>query len=319
MRNLIAFFALFVPASFLLMGTPNDCSAQERLALFRAVEKTIEVDSRSRTYLVFSPRRARGLLPLVVMMHGGGGNARQMELYTQFNRIAAREGFIICYPQGVEKNWNDGRGVEFLPAQKEKVDDVKFIREMVAAIGKEFELDKSRIFATGISNGGFMSHRLAADAADLFVGIAPVVGGMPEPISASFEPAKPISIFIIQGDADPLVPYKGGAVGNNPRKPRGIALPTSETIAKYLKANGISGEGKVSMLPDKDTADGVTTQATIYPTGRDGAKVQVYLLKNGGHAWPGTRRYASERMIGKVSQDFHASEEIWKFFATLKR
>ena len=115
---------------------------------WQATEKTITVNQLERTYLVYTPRRAAGSLPLVLVLHGGGGTARQMERYTRFNRLADREQFLVCYPQGVKKNWNDGRGVDHIPAQRDNIDDVGFLREVVAAIGRDHELDQSRVFAT---------------------------------------------------------------------------------------------------------------------------------------------------------------------------
>ncbi len=287
---------------------------------YRSTAKTIEVDGRTRTYHVGIPRQAKGPLPLVFVLHGGGNinklgsKGRQLERYTQLSAIGAREGFIACYPEGFEGNWNDGRSVSHIKAHSEDIDDVKFLRNVVEAIGREHDLDHSRIFATGISNGAFMSHRLAAEASEVFSAIAPVAGGMPEPIAEHFEPRYPVSLFIIQGESDPLVPIAGGEVGYRFGKKRGKFIPTNESVAKYVKRNGIKGQPNVTLLKDIDPDDGTTTEATRYPPGRNGARVQLYVVKNGGHTWPGRPLYLPERLVGNDSQDFNASEEIWKFF-----
>lgn len=279
-----------------------------------AVEKTIEVDGLTRRYLVYIPKGADGTLPLVLAFHGGGGEPIQMERYGRFNGLAEKEKFVVAYPEAVDGNWNDGRGVQFIRAQRENIDDVKFVRMVIEDIGKQCELDASRVFATGISNGAFISHRLAAEASDVITAVAPVVGGMAPSIARSFAPKHPVSLFVIQGDADPLVPIDGGYVGFRGGRKRGKLVPTKDAVAKYLQANRITGAPSVKRLDDTDPQDETTTEATIYPEGHGGASVQIYVVKNGGHTWPGRSAYLPEQLIGKTSQDFDASQAIWEFF-----
>ena len=284
----------------------------------QAVRRTIEVDGRERTYYVYVPKSTRRPMPLVMVLHGGGnfaGNkARQMERYTRFNTIADREGFLVCYPLGFKGNWNDGRKDVFTAAHQENIDDVKFLRRVVSAIAKEYPLDRSRVFITGISNGAIMSHRMAAEASDLVTAIAPVVGGMADAVADSFHPKYPVSLCVIQGTKDPLVPFDGGTIGYRFGRKRGRIISTSETVEKYLRLNRITGQPTVKELPDTDPSDGTTTKVRTYPPGRTGARVQVYVVENGGHAWPGRPAYLGERWIGKVSQDFDGVEAVWRFF-----
>jgi len=279
-----------------------------------SVEKTITVDGLTRKYLVYLPKGADGPIPLVLAFHGGGGKPIQMERYGRFNALAQKEKFVVAYPEAVDGNWNDGRGVQFIRAQRENIDDVKFVRTVIRDIGKQRQLDTSRVFATGISNGAFISHRLAAEASDVIAAVAPVVGGMAPSIDKNFAPEYPVSLFVIQGDADPLVPIDGGYVGFRGGRKRGELVPTKDAIAKYLQANGITGKPNVKTLDDTDPQDETTTEVTTYPAGRDGARLQFYIVKNGGHTWPGRRPYLPEQLIGKTSQDFDASQAIWEFF-----
>ena len=199
-----------------------------------AVEQSVTVDGISRKYLVFAPKGYDKPLPIVVALHGGGSNARQTERFTRFNALASREGFVVVYPEAVEGHWNDGRGVEELKAQRDNIDDVKFVRLILDQVSKEHKIERSRVFCTGISNGAIMSHRLTAEASDLIAAIAPVAGGMAPTIAKKFHPDYPVSIFIIQGDADPLVPIRGGTVGLPKGKKRGLVIPTEETISVYV-------------------------------------------------------------------------------------
>ena len=278
-----------------------------------AVEHSVTVDGMRRRYLVFPPKGFDKPLPVVLALHGGGSNARQMERYTRFNDLAAKEGFLVVYPEAVDGNWNDGRGIAGVRAQQENIDDVKFVRTIVDRISKVHRIDRSRIYSTGISNGAFMSHRLATEASDLITAIAPVVGGMAPSMAKQFHPTYPVSILIIQGDADPLVPIRGGMVGFPRGRKRGQVVPTEETIALYVRRNGNQGDPTVTTL-DRDEKDGTSVEITKYPDGPGDVKTQVYIVRNGGHTWAGRPLYLPEMLIGKASQEFSATEVIWEFF-----
>ena len=278
-----------------------------------AIEKTINVDGLVRHYFVFAPADVKDRMPVVLVFHGGGGNARQMERYTGFDELADKRGFIVVYPESIEGNWNDGRGIDFIRAQRENIDDVKFVRDLLDDVDRDYNIDRRRVFATGISNGAIMSHRLAAEASDLIAGIAPVVGGMAPAIAEKFQPGFPVSILIIQGDSDPLVPINGGNVVFGRSRPRGKVIPTKEALAKYVERNGNHGDPATTTL-DVNPNDATSVEITKYPGGPGGVRTWFYLVKNGGHAWPGRPQYAVEATIGKASQQFSATEVIWDFF-----
>jgi polyhydroxybutyrate depolymerase len=280
-----------------------------------SVEKTISVDGLSRKYLLFVPAQANNPSALLVVLHGGGSNARQMERYTQFDELAEREGFVVMYPESVGGNWNDGRKIDFIRAQRENIDDVKFIRAAVADLAKEIPIDRGRVFATGISNGAIMSHRLAAEASDVFAAVATVAGEMAPSVAEHFQPQYPVSVLIIHGDADPLVPISGGDVRVPGGRARGKVLGAKDTLAKYLARNHNPDGASTTML-DADAKDGTSVEITKYPEGPSGEKAWFYLVKTGGHTWPGRPLYLSENIIGKASQDFAATDVIWQFFQT---
>ena len=277
----------------------------------------ITVDGLERTYRLVVPPNAPKPMPLVMVLHGGGfgeRGARHVIGYTQFTRIALREKFIVVYPMGIDGNWNDGREAESIRAHREDVDDVKFLRAVVNEVASKYTTDQARVFSTGISNGGFMSHRLAAEASDLVAGIAPVAGGMSPLLAKRFDPDHPVSVFIIQGDADPMIPIAGGIVGRRNRETRGSTISTESIVELYKKQNRHSGKPKMATLPNVAPEDETTTQRWTYPRGRGGVKLQVDIIKNGGHTWPGKKPYMTERLIGKTSRDYDATEAIWEFF-----
>jgi polyhydroxybutyrate depolymerase len=299
--SLVVFAMVFIPRPALHAAEGTDA----------AVEKTITVDGLPREYLHFVPNGAKEPMPVVFMLHGGGGKARGAERFTHFSELAQKEGFVVIYPQGVEGHWNDGRGVEIMRAQRENIDDVKFLRAVLADVAAGHNIDRGRVFATGISNGGFMVHRLAAEAADVMAAIAPVVGGMAPAIAEKFKPRQPVSILIIQGEADPIVPLNGGDVSFAGGASRGKLLATSDTLAKYLERNGNQGD-PVSTTIDQNSRNSVEMKK--YPDGPGGVKTSFYLVKNGGHTWFGAASQRATGAGGRGNQDFRATAAIWDFF-----
>jgi polyhydroxybutyrate depolymerase len=275
---------------------------------------SLQVDGRERTYVVQAPANPTGLLPVVFFFHGGSGSGEGIAA-KGFREMTAKENFIAVYPSGWKNNWNDGRNAARIVSQQEGVDDVKFVRAVVADLEKRHSFDRSRIFATGVSNGGIFSHYLAAKASDLFTGIAPVIGGLAEPVAGSFRPSHPISLMVIQGDEDPLVPINGGAIANNDRG--GRVISTDDMLKLYLKLNSVSGAPLKSEIPNTDPEDGCRTFVSRYPPSKMGAKVEYWLVQGGGHTMPGGRQMATsprESRVGRTCRDFDGLQAIWDFF-----
>lgn len=276
-------------------------------------ERTLEWQGLERTYRVHLPPRGGAGLPLVFAFHGGGGNPLQAERYFRFDALADREGFVVVYPGGVDGHWNDGRDAGLTPSG---VDDVGFVRAVLEEVATRHGVDRGRVFATGISNGGIFSHRLAAEASDVFLAVGPVVAGVAEPLAGGFHPSHPISLVAIQGTEDPMVPYRGGPITAPGRRDRGRVLGLDASVALYLERDGIAGAPQVTRLPDADPEDGTTTTVDDYPTGAAGTRVRVYRVEGGGHTLPGRRGYLPQRVIGRTSRDFDGAEALWSFFAT---
>jgi polyhydroxybutyrate depolymerase len=172
---------------------------------------TIEVGGLSRTYHVHVPPGLDAApAPLVLVFHGGGSNGPATERLTRFTALADREGFVVALPDGVGHNWNDGREIARSRAHRDHVDDVAFVAALLDAVPRHHAIDPRRVYATGISNGGIFSHYLAAHLAGRLAAIAPVVGGIADPPSRWLRPERPVSVLILQGTSDPLVPYHGG-------------------------------------------------------------------------------------------------------------
>jgi polyhydroxybutyrate depolymerase len=264
-----------------------------------------------RTYIVHCPASAgEEAMPLLFAFHGGGGKGIGMIRLTHLNKIADEKHFIVAYPDGANHHWNDGRAIN-----DDGVDDIAFVRAMVEEICKNYRVDRSRIYATGISNGGFFSQRLACQAADLIAAVASVAASTTPALVKTCVDGKPVPIMFVLGTNDPIVPFAGGQVGGRFLGDRGLTNSAGETVAYWLKRNHCQSAPKVTDFPEQS---GMHARRELYSPEQGGSPVLVYTVEGGGHTWPGGMQYLPERFIGKTCRSFDAGEEIWKFLSEHK-
>lgn len=273
----------------------------------------IEYANLDRSYLLHLPSPLPNHpLPLVVVLHGGGGSAEGVARMTGFDAAADKQGFIVVYPNGTDQSrplmnamgkpgfltWNAGSCCGY--AQESRIDDVGFIRAVVMQVVKDNGADPKRVYATGISNGGMMAYRLACEASDMFAAIAPV-SAVQE--LASCKPGQPVSVFHIHGAKDENVPLNGGvgkkAIEKEDRK------PVQDSIDFWVKQDGCS-------VTVHSQNPGLLM--TNYGGCEAGSEVAFYLLQDGGHSWPGGERIAY--FLDPPSKTLNATYEIWDFFST---
>lgn len=273
---------------------------------------TLYVDGLTRTYLIRLPEKYNNSEqhPLIFVLHGGGGKGAGMNKLTRFNKIADKNNFIVCYPDGLEKHWNDGREDEKYKVNGKFVNDVKFISELIDTLLKRYNIDSTRIYSCGISNGGMMSFRLACELSGRIAAIASVGSSMAVDQLKFCNPQRKIPVMIIFGDEDPLVPFEGGEIKVFGSK-RGTVIPVQKSVEYWLKNNDCNNNPEEYFQDNFD--DGTSLQKEIYLCG-DVSEVQYWLIKGGGHTWPGGKQYLPEFIIGKTSEEFNASNEIWNFF-----
>ena len=279
----------------------------------RSVARELNVDGMTRAYRLYVPPGlpATEDVPLIMVFHGGGGTARGAERLTGFSDLAEREHFIVAYPEGIERSWNDGRETTVSRAHRDQVDDVHFVATMIDTITKEHRIDPKRIYATGVSNGAIFSHYLAANLAKRIAAIAPVVGGIAEPFDQRFNPEQPVSVLILQGTDDPLVPFDGGEVAWGKR---GKIISTRDTVKKWIARDGCADTPRTGTLPDSEFEDSCRVEWSTWSACRDGTEVTLYTLRGAGHTWPGGAQYLPQRLVGKVCRDIDATDVIWNFF-----
>jgi polyhydroxybutyrate depolymerase len=276
--------------------------------------RSIDVNGTARDYLLFVPEQrpdsGRGV-PLVVVLHGGTTVADMILHYTGFNRVGERENIAIAYPYGLNRWWNDGRYYD--GRGESNADDVGFMRALVADVGNNVvPIDPARRFATGISNGGFMSLRLACEASDLFAAVAAVSATMPQELGARCRPGKPVPVLVVNGTADPMVPYVGG-IARAGNQDRGAVWSTENTIAFWARRNGCAAPAVMQVLPDVDSGDGSYVIEADY-RGCFGAPVKLLRVEGGGHTWPGGPEFIPASLLGTTNRDIDATETIWDFF-----
>lgn len=289
----------------------------------QVVRGAMEHDGLERTWTVYVPDTLKPSPPLVLFLHGSSHNAevtRMLSLW-RFDELAERDGFLVAYPEGladsaglgVGNEWNDCRKSTRNKAHDLNVDDVGFLTRLVDDLVDEYGVDRRRIYALGISDGGQMSYRLATERPDLFAAVAIIVAQQAEPYNSNcLNPRGPISVMVINGTADPVIPFEGGEASFFGAFSAGDVQPMAGTLAHWRAVNGIEGEPSVERLPDVDS-DGVWVER-IDSRAASGHEVVGYAVHGGGHTLPGGWQFYSASVIGPTSRDIVAVDEIWAFF-----
>jgi polyhydroxybutyrate depolymerase len=228
-----------------------------------------------------------------------------MPHHTHFDEIADQEDFAVAYPEGFNKQWNDTR--ELSP-----VNDVAFIRALIAKLEHDHPIDPTRVFAAGLSNGGFFSNRLACDLTDKIAAIASVAATMPTTLPPVCKPSRPISVLYMHGTDDPLVPINGGEVASKfGGRGENISLAAAANFWRNFDRTNPTPVSEV--LPDR-VHDGTHVSRKVWSGGLDHTEVVVYTVVGGGHGWPGAPQYLPKFIVGRVSGQIDASRVIWNFF-----
>jgi polyhydroxybutyrate depolymerase len=249
-----------------------------------AQEYSFMYDGLERTYRLYVPSTIahRSAVPLVVNMHGAGSNAFEQEYYSEFDQVADTAGFIVVYPNGLNGLWNVYQGGS--------PNDVGFISALIDTLSANYNVDQHRIYATGMSMGGFMSYKLACHLSDKIAAIASVAGLLSDPQCA---PSRAFPVCQFHGTADSTVLYDFVPI----------------TINFWTGLNECT-DSTVVNLPDIDTTDQSTVTLTTYKPCNENTEVLLYTINGGGHSWPG-----ASYIIDVTNQDIHANVEIWKFFS----
>jgi len=263
--------------------------------------------------------------PLLLVLHGGGHDAAKMveltcprgDVYDAgcLHRVAERAGFVTAYLNGTPnahapsiRTWNGGGGrdgfscVSNLACERD-VDDVAYVDAVLDMVEARMAIDPERVFATGISNGGAMAHRLACERSDRIAGIVAVAAGNQFSTTAPCVPTHPVSVLQIHGTDDAMWPFEGGPMPKNP----GVGIGARASTDDWALRNGCRPTPAVSGLPDVAPLDGTRARLERHPACVGGADVSLLVIEGGGHTWPSGYQYQSESKVGRTSYDVDAN------------
>jgi polyhydroxybutyrate depolymerase len=271
-------------------------------------------DGLVRTFVVRTPPNTSqgSALPVVLVLHGGGGNAANAEQMTGFTALVDRERVLVVYPEGTSRRprlslltWNAGHCCG--SAMERRVDDVGFIGALLDTLAARYPIDPARIYVTGMSNGAMMSHRLGRELSHRIAAIAPVVGAV---FGDETAPATPVSALMINGLLDKSVPPHGGLTGGRAAT-AWDGTPTRPNIDQGMFWARGSG---CQPTPEREERGAIIRWRFPCPAGR---RVELHQLKDNGHAWPGGER--GSRLGDRPSATMNATDVIWAFFASTRK
>ncbi len=244
---------------------------------------------RDRTYLLHVPRGYDGRTPtpLVFLFHGGPGSPAGIESRVGFRTLPDEGGFIGVVPEGINGYWNDGGSQPLVP-EIGNVDDVGFVAALIDHLAGRFRIDPLRIYATGFSNGAFLSNRLGMELSARFAAVAPVSGTLGTVVAPNFAPQNPVAVFYMHGTNDVIVPYDQGQVAIG-----GVTISAAELVNLWVKANGCATPARTEHLP--------RVRRDTYAPCRAGTEVVFYTIEGGVHDWP-------------VNANINTTQLVWEFF-----
>lgn len=299
------------PEASLPATTSAQGAASSKVLAAGTQRRELRVDGRDRSYLVHVPSGLKsGPAAVVLVFHGGGGNADNAVRMSHFDRAADKHGFVAVFPEGTGRlrdrflTFNAGNCCG--AAMDDGVDDVAFTRALVEDLASVVLVDRKRLFVTGMSNGGMMSYRLACEAADLFAAAAPVAGA--NNLEAC-RPSMPVALLAVHGTADRSVKFDGGRtdptvrLDTHDRTDRSV----NESILPFLDLARCTPQPAVTRVDE--------AEHRVYAC--TGGAVEVLAVLGGGHAWPGGERGSA---VGDPpSRTVDATEVVWAFFAAHPR
>lgn len=269
-----------------------------------------------RSYRVHVPPgyNGRTQLPMVVVIHGAFDNAKGMEKFTGFSRLADREGFVVLYPNGIGilgylQHWNAGHCCG--KAAADGIDDVGFIAAAIEDVCQYVSIDPLRIYMVGFSNGGMMTYRFASERGDLLAAAASLaasIGGRPDAEASEWriaDPVKPLPLLVMHGMDDDDVRFSGGRSLH--RKGERTYWSVNDSVTFWLKTNGCKGSPGISSLSKG------AVQIQTWNDCQEGVDVVLYQLSGWGHVWPGPF-FTTSLAENDPLKDFDAVSIIWNFF-----
>jgi polyhydroxybutyrate depolymerase len=279
--------------------------------------RTLDVEGQERTYRLYVPPRNQDSqpLPLVISLHGAGASGAIHQMLCRFDTLADEHQFLVAYPDGIANVW---RFWDAPPRQERRtgaqrrpaVDDVAFMAKLIDSLVSEGMVEPRRVYVNGISNGAYMTHRLACDLGNRLAAVAAVAGTMPRIAAENQRPPRPIPCLYFHGTADKIVNTEGIDTFSRSR----LSLSADDLVAWWARHNRCSQPPAVEDLPDVED-DGTRVRRHTYQPEKGGAPVVYYEIIDGGHTWPGGSTLQPRFLLGRTCRDINASQLMWEFFS----
>jgi polyhydroxybutyrate depolymerase len=276
----------------LLLGSAWTLAAQSTSFVF---------EKQKRKYILYLPKgyQARKTYPLVYNFHGGGMTATEQMFYTRMNHTADKHGFIVVYPSGINADWNVGFDMSY----KNGTNDLGFIQALTDTLKKKYNINSKAIFATGLSRGGFLCHRLASELPKVFAAVASIGGPLPDSVKFFNQAEKKISIMQVSGTDDEVVIYNGKSQAYS---------SASSTFDYWVAHNKLPVNMERNKIINSNKKDG--TSVLIREISDDFSSVILVSVTHGGHTWPGSDSFNIGYPLGKTTKDLDINEYMWNFF-----
>lgn len=265
---------------------------------------TVRDDYRGieRQYRLYIPQSyaditADNPVPLIIVMHGAGGDGRGMEEVSAFSSLAETAGFIVIYPDGLQGGWNDNRPTET------SVDDVGYLTQVIDYLTGRLYIDVTRVYATGYSMGGMMAFRLGCVLPERIAAVASVASTFPRYQRDECDAAPPVPVMMVVGTMDEVIPW-GGSIPY---------FSAGSSVEWWVEHNACEPVADVIEQFDTDPNDNLAVRRETFNQCADGTEVTIYGAINGGHTWPG-HPFAPVNMVGLTAMDIDATQVIYEFF-----
>ena len=252
-----------------------------------------------RYYIIYRPTSStpEDNLPVLFALHGYGSTAEIHKSYTQYEPLAEKNRFIVVYPQGYKletqlingsSHWNSGAWTI-----GSNIDDVSFISTLIEIVASKINIDRNRVYSSGMSNGGFMSYHLACNLSSKIAAVASVTGSMSVQTYESCNPAHPIPVLQIHGTTDATVPFQGNSA---------LGMTSINDVLDYWSLYNACDTDPTSIVMDYFDIE-ISVQYDAYLNCLNNVQVELYKIEGMGHTWPYKGRYG-----------ISATEKIWEFF-----
>jgi polyhydroxybutyrate depolymerase len=259
-----------------------------------AQTRMIKANDTIRQFTIYSSSKIKAdeKVPLLLNFHGSGMTALEHMFYTNTNALAEEKGFIVVYPQGLNNDWNVGFEQDYDHGTK----DVEFIEILIQKLQKHYPVDVDKIYATGLSRGGFFVQRLVAELPNTVNGFVSIGAPMPNEVKNRMQSTEKVKAMYVHGTADEVVSVEGM---------EGEYLSILECLDYWKKRNEVMGKASISKYDT--TEDGTSIEVEDY------VSIVFMSIEDGGHTWPNSDSFNVGFPLGKTTKDINFNEYIYNF------